>query len=705
VPPPIDVRVWETTANGGQAQVLVLLKEQADLSAAPGLPDRNARLRYVYDALRTTAIESQGLVRAELDAAGADYHAFYVVNAIATRAERDLLSRLAALPEVARIVANPTVRQDFPEPEREALGPEAVAGIEWNVLQVNADDVWAMGYDGQGVVVAGQDTGYDWQHPALIRQYRGYDGITATHDYNWHDAIHTSDSDCGADSPVPCDDGGHGTHTLGTIVGDDGGSNRIGVAPGAQWIGCRNMEEGRGSPASYLECFEFFLAPYPLGGDPFTDGEPSLAPHVINNSWTCPPTEGCAPGTLEAAVENVRAAGIMVVASAGNSGPECGSVQAPPAIYEAAFCVGSTDVTDLIAGSSSRGPVTVDGSGRSKPDVAAPGVSVRSCGPNNAYLHMSGTSMAGPHVAGTAALVWSAAPQLRGDVDATQQLIQRSADPRATSQACGGDGPNDVPNNTYGWGIVDALAAVHQAELGLSISVDPDPVATGSPLTYTYRVTNIGTRTITAEITAVLPAQVVPTGSFTWTAADLSPGTSWTKTVAAGAAQGYAGPLVTTLTAASSSGTTAVYTATSEAAIAELAVSKEVHLEPFLSRPRLTYALSVANTGEVAAQEIFLTDTLPLSTVFHAASGNYARDRGVVTWTASSLLPQEVLTRWLTVTADNVPPGTEVVNARYGARARGMPEAATGEPVRSTIPWRVLLYPVVRNWPGGEPWH
>ncbi len=150
-----------------------------------------------------------------------------------------------------------------------------------------------MGYSGQGVVVGGQDTGYDWDHPALVGAYRGWDGSTVSHDYHWHDAIHGNDphtspgNPCGYDLPEPCDDRGHGTHTMGTVLGDDGGRNQIGVAPGAQWIGCRNMDRGYGQPATYLECFEFFLAPYPVGGR-LHRAIPDLAPDVTNNSWTLP---------------------------------------------------------------------------------------------------------------------------------------------------------------------------------------------------------------------------------------------------------------------------------------------------------------------------------------------------------------------------------------------------------------------------------
>src|SRR5262249_22704433 len=163
------------------------------------------------------------------------------------------------------------------------------------------------------------DTGVQWDHPALRAQYRGVKGNTVDHTYNWLDAIPDNGSpDPCEGSIAPCDDYGHGTHTVGTMVGESSDIT-YGVAPGAQWMVCRNMRHGVGSPESYTTCFEFFMAPYPPNGDPFRDGKPELAPDIINNSWGCPPSEGCNKDSLRQVVETVRAAGLMVVASAGNN--------------------------------------------------------------------------------------------------------------------------------------------------------------------------------------------------------------------------------------------------------------------------------------------------------------------------------------------------------------------------------------------------
>lgn len=523
-----------TLADGNEVTFLVLLTEQADLSRAATLPSKQAKGRAVYDALRTVAKRTQGALRLELDVLGVAYRPFYVVNMLAVRGDAALAFALATRPDVARLEANPSVRGHLPVTELKGgssfavpprldseLGPggvhEAVqaVGIEPGVSKINADDVWALGYSGQGIVVAGQDTGYDWNHPALKNQYRGWDGVTASHDFNWHDAIHTGGGICEPNSAEPCDDGSHGTHTMGTIVGDDGAGNQVGVAPGARWIGCRNMDRGVGTPATYAECFEFFLAPYPIGGDPAADGDPRMAPHVINNSWSCPPLEGCVDvDALRTVVENVRAAGIVVVVSAGNSGPSCDTVDEPPALHDASFSIGAVGSSDQIASFSSRGPVTADGSNRPKPDVSAPGVSVRSTTPGGYYGSKSGTSMAAPHVSGAVALLWSAASHLIGRVDLTERFIQETARP-VIDTSCGGD-TGGHPNNVYGWGIVDALAAVREASVGLKIStrVDSPWVAAGDLATYSFAVTNTA---VLSQATGVVLSNTLPLSTtFAW---------------------------------------------------------------------------------------------------------------------------------------------------------------------------------------------
>ncbi|MDQ4078116.1 MAG: S8 family serine peptidase [Chloroflexota bacterium] len=284
-------------------------------------------------------------------------------------------------------------------------------------------------------------------HPELSDGYRGR-GVGD--DYNWYDPwYHTDD---------PTDWGGHGTHTLGSALG-----NTVGVAPDAEWIGCVNLARNLANPALYLDCLQFMMAPFPIGGDPFTDGESALAAHVLNNSWGCPELEGCDPNALLPAVGALRQAGIFVVASAGNAGQAgCSTVDDPIALYDEVLTVGAIDPSGTIAAFSSRGPVTVDGSGRVKPDVVAPGVDILSSFPKSTYRIESGTSMAGPHVAGVVALMWSANPDLIGDIERTEQILLETAQPLPEPlQSCGA--LDTLPNNTFGYGLVDAYRAVERA--------------------------------------------------------------------------------------------------------------------------------------------------------------------------------------------------------------------------------------------------
>ncbi len=189
---------------------------------------------------------------------------------------------------------------------------------------------------------------------------------------------------------------------------------------------------------------------------------------MISNSWTCPASEGCTdPEILRAVVENVRAAGIAVVFAAGNEGgltpgrlPNCFTVTDPPAIYDAALTVGATALDDTIAYFSSVGPIAVDGSNRMKPDLTAPGVRLRTAAPAGGYAEsFSGTSAAAPQVAGAVALLWSARPELAGDVDRTEEALERGAVARTVELTCGEYAGTAVPNPVFGWGRLDVEGA------------------------------------------------------------------------------------------------------------------------------------------------------------------------------------------------------------------------------------------------------
>ncbi len=471
----VDASILAKAESGAAVDFIVVMQKQADVSHARKLKTKAEKGTFVFNTLQSVARQSQKPVIELLTGVGVSFHAFFVVNAIYTRGDVKLIEQLASRSDVASIAPNPLVPMEMPVDFQKISEVQSRQGIEWGIQKINADQVWAMGYTGQGVIVAGQDTGYEWTHPSIKTKYRGWNGTNADHNYNWHDAIHAisplhGDSipnpllnPCGLDSKVPCDDHSHGTHTMGTMVGDDGMGNQIGVAPDARWIAARNMERGYGSPVTYTECFEWFLAPTDLNDQ---NPDPSKAPHVINNSWGCPAEEGCNAsnwGMMETAINNLRAAGVVVVQSAGNSGSACGTVDNAAAIFEGAFSVGASQRNDTIASFSSRGAVTIDGSSRLKPNVVAPGVGVRSAVRGGGYSSWNGTSMSGPHVAGVVALIISANPALAGQVETIEAIIEETAKPMLSQQSCSGRSGMDVPNNVYGYGRIDALAAVQKA--------------------------------------------------------------------------------------------------------------------------------------------------------------------------------------------------------------------------------------------------
>ena len=445
----VSPMVLRDTAHGHTTSFLVILSSRADLSPAAALSGKVAKGRFVFDTLRAEADRTQAPIKALLDRMGASYRSHWAVNLLRVTGGRDVVDALAARPDVASIVPNPWIKSTVlpTAPARPAVAP---AGIEWNVSRVKAPKAWARGFTGQGIVLGVIDTGQQWDHPALKTHYRGWNGSTADHNYNWYDATNPNQK-------VPVDPYVHGTHTTGTMVGDDGGTNQIGVAPGAQWMACRSMDAaGFGSPDTYITCFEFMMAPWDLNGQ---NPDPLKAPVAASNSWYCSISlEGCTQSALIATVQAVRAAGIVPVVAAGNSGPSCQTIgnDGPPAQYDESFTVGATTMTNVLASFSSRGPATFNGT-RIKPDIVAPGQTIRSSIPPNAYAIFDGTSMATPHIAGAIAVLYSAKPQLIGDVDGTELALENSA-VHINSSECSSNGT--FPNNLYGYGFVNLQRAI-----------------------------------------------------------------------------------------------------------------------------------------------------------------------------------------------------------------------------------------------------
>jgi hypothetical protein len=423
-------------------RLFVVMREQAGLTGLPtttGVAGHGDRVRAVYDRLVEHAERTQADLRGELDRLRLNYTPYYLVNGIEVDGGAAVRAWLSRRDDVDRVLLSQRLRPLPSAPETERGSADAPSGTQWNVGLIGADRVWSeFGVRGDGIVVGTSDSGVDGRHPALAGGFRGGDD-------SWYDPWNGS--------ATPTDHGGHGTHTLGTAVGGQG----IGVAPDARWVGCVNLDRNLGSPGRYLDCLQFMLAPFPSGGDPFTDGRPERAPQVLTNSWGCPELEGCDAGALRPAMAAFAAAGTFFVAAAGNTGPRCDSIDDPPAPYADVLTVAAVDRDRRVTGFSSRGP-TADG--RPKPDVAAPGEAILSALPDGTYGELAGTSMATPHVAGVVALLWSANPALVGDVARTREVLRETATPVAAGENVDDCGD---PARLAGAGIVDAYAAVRAA--------------------------------------------------------------------------------------------------------------------------------------------------------------------------------------------------------------------------------------------------
>ncbi|MGW1817686.1 S8 family serine peptidase [Streptomyces sp. NPDC002125] len=433
--------VVDTLEAKGEATVWINLGSQADTTAAREAPGKDDKARKLYAAKTAYAEKSQQGLRELLTAADVSYEPFWISNTIkATGVTQDLAEAIAARSEVESIEADEPIELPDPLPGEDEPGTDAV---EWNIDRINAPKVWSdLGVRGEGVVVANIDSGVQYDHPALRAAYRGTnaDG-TYTHDYNWFDPA----SVCAGGTP--CDNNGHGTHTMGTMAGADG----IGVAPGVKWIAAKGCATSSCARDTLLASGQWVVAPTDSAG---ANPRPDLAPDVVNNSWGANVYDAWYRET----VQSWRDAGIFPAFSNGNNGPAC-STSGSPGSYTNSYSSGAFDSDNAIASFSARG---TGENAEIKPDLAAPGVDVRSAWAGGGYNTISGTSMASPHTAATVALMWSAAPAIAGDVAATEALLDSTAIDTAADQ-CGG---TPARNNVFGEGRLDAFAAVSATPRG-----------------------------------------------------------------------------------------------------------------------------------------------------------------------------------------------------------------------------------------------
>ncbi|MEU1201187.1 S8 family serine peptidase [Streptomyces sp. NPDC005813] len=504
--PKVDSALRDAVDHGREASFFVVLKAQADLSAARGKRAHEAKATAAFKELRAKAEDSQRSLTAYLDEKKVGHKDFWIANAVHVTGGEKLVDELAKRSDVARIVKEQHYKLDDIETAdskvTKARADSSAAGDdtpEWGVADINADDVWNQ-YDdrGEGIVIAGVDSGVQYDHPDLVANYRGNNGDgTFTHDYNFYDPT----GECGT-SGTPCDNNGHGTHTMGTMVAKHG----IGVAPNAKWIAAKGCESSSCSDESLLAAGQWILAPTDHNGQ---NPRPDLAPNIVNNSWG-----GGDTTFYQDIVEAWNAAGIFEAFAAGNDGDgkTCSTAHAPGS-QAPSYGVGAYDSTGRIASFSGFGPSLVDGS--AKPNISAPGVNIRSTWPGSSYNTISGTSMATPHVAGAVALLWSAAPSLIGKIDETRALLNEGARD-VDDTHCGGTAGM---NNVWGEGKLDILASVDRApHTAATVTGKATDQATGAALpNITVKATGAGTtRTVTtgADGTYRLP---LPAGTYSFT--------------------------------------------------------------------------------------------------------------------------------------------------------------------------------------------
>ncbi|MYS35616.1 subtilisin family serine protease [Streptomyces sp. KhCrAH-43] len=453
---PVDSALLKAVDKGGETSFFVVLKDKADLTTAQRKRGHAARAKSAFDELRAKAHKSQQSLNTFLDEEKVGHQDFWIANAVKVTGDQDLVERLAMRPDVARIVKEQHYKLDDIDSKPTAAETKAAvkaatkaaaaeeATPEWGVEDIKADRVWDDYKDrGEGIVIANVDSGVQFDHPDLVDNYRGNNGDGSfTHDYNWYDAS----GEC--PTSAPCDNNGHGTHTMGTMVGKGG----VGVAPNATWIAAKGCESNLCNDSTLLLAGQWILAPTDHNGQ---NPRPDLAPNIVNNSWGADDTTST---FYQDIVEAWNSAGIFEAFAAGNDGDgaTCSTTH-PPGSQVTSYGVGAYDSKGKIANFSGFGPSLVDGS--MKPNISAPGVDVRSTWPGNAYNTISGTSMATPHVAGAVALLWSAAPSLIGDIDGTRALLNDGAID-VDDTHCGGTAD---ANNVWGEGKLDIFASVDKA--------------------------------------------------------------------------------------------------------------------------------------------------------------------------------------------------------------------------------------------------
>ncbi|MGC2062773.1 MAG: S8 family serine peptidase, partial [Thermodesulfovibrionales bacterium] len=483
----------QSAGAAGSVSVIINLADKADLTriaaTSPDEPtgrdraaghDKIFKRSAVIKALMDKANLTQGFLRTFLQNRGAkEIKSLWIINAIAATLPASVISELMGLPGIESIELD-VVTQMPP------VLPAVVAEPGWNIARINAPGLWSAGITGSGVIVATLDTGVDATHPDLKSSWRGGACAVPPNCPSWFDPINNSVQPY----DVAGSGKGHGTGTMGVILGASE-TEVYGVAPGAKWIAAKIFSDaGLGTDSAIHQAFQWILAPA---------GDPLNAPDLVNNSWGLSGAlqrNICDP-TFQPDIQALKAADIAVVFSAGNEGPNP-STSISPANLFGSFAVGATDINDSIASFSSRGPAPLfvpvppstdagcDGS--TFPNVVAPGVNIHTSYPGDSYKSWSGTSFSAPHVAGAMALLLSAFPSL------TPAQLQTVLEQTATPLPPAGT----VPNNDYGYGLIDVAAAYRSVFISGKGDI---PQIAGIPSSRVFSDTAMGISSVAAVFT------------------------------------------------------------------------------------------------------------------------------------------------------------------------------------------------------------
>jgi subtilisin family serine protease len=497
IDPVVQARL-AAAASGDLIDVVVVMKARADLSTIPG-SGRKRRLAALEQRLRAAASTSQaGLLNllSTRERAGlvSRYEPLWIFNGVEVEATPSVIRELAARRDVQEIQPNLTL--EAPTTATEA----STAQAEPNVSLVNAPAMWELGYRGQGIVVANMDTGVDVSHPELASRWRG--GTNSWYDPN------------GQHPTTPTDVNGHGTWTMGAMVGGGAGGTSIGVSPDAKWIAVKIFNDhGTATSTGIHLGFQWLLDP---DGDPAT----ADAPNVVNNSWTM--SFGCNLD-FELDLQSLRAAGILPVFAAGNDGPTAGTSESP-ANSPSAFAVGSTNGADIIDPSSSRGPSAC--AQPVYPQLVAPGVGIRTTDLYGGYASETGTSMAAPHVAAALALLLDAFPGMSADRQAAA-LEGGALDLGATGS-----------DNTYGYGRLDVLASYDWilATPDFTLAASPTTVSVPPGGTATYAVSVGSTNGFSGDVALSLSGLAGSQAEWVFSPALVTEGSGTSQLIVATAA-------------------------------------------------------------------------------------------------------------------------------------------------------------------------